>query len=320
MSRREEADLGAAHIEAAVFSLPPERFLNACIEAIGLTGDELSHAERESMIGLLYRGAARIDLIEVLRSRRNPAVSKEDPVQVLTTVLESTPDSVLLDTMIRVFPGDHEAFIEYVFRRILLRAPGGDEKSKIESELERGGAGCRAALIERLVAVAWRLGRAVHLVSLSGPAGVVDSPANSGWDKKGIVVLCERRADLGGWDFHPSFLRYQTVEQANTMQISPGWVFTGPKRTLESGLWRLEMDIVQHDLGLLEVSVVANGGLSKLLKIPVMGSFSGSLAIEVGPTHHFLEIQVYKPMQEPALCWLNPQLIRLVRIRGSNVS
>jgi len=223
-----------------------------------------------------------------------------------TASIERMPDTfVNADLIVRFAPNNDEAFVRFAYEAVLCREPTSGEVLTSTFDIKRHAI-ARADFIGQIVDVARAEGKRAEISGLADTGKPHDrSPApyfvnsevldGNGRQK---LILVQHRNELG-WIVSPDIWRQKVDIEQDFWAVNEGWILTGPKKTLPSGQWQLEIDLVQPDTATVTLDVVANSGLDCLAKASFGGSASCTLNFKVEPFHHFLEVRLFKPGQSP---------------------
>lgn len=301
-----------------VFSLPAREFIEAWAQALSLSEDELSAWDRENLASAIRRGSNRLKVIEALRSRKT--IPAETGFSMRNDI-RRTPDRLaLLDVLVRFAPDDDAAFLSYAFQRICDREPTGAERLELEFDL-RGGKVDRRSTIRRITALAQREGH-LALWDTLVPDDIRDEPTDAraipaGFaideDGRDTVVFAREIPDRRGWWIGPDMMRQKVRIADGGWVVEEGWLLVGPKRSLQPGRWRLDIDLVQPEQTALALDVVANSGLDVLHRFQVLGPFRGSVVFAIEPDHRFVEFRIDVPKGQGRV-WLKPRDISMRRL------
>ncbi len=301
-----------AGLDASLFALDPDEFIDTCAQRLGLTESEFPDADRAALRAALYAGRPRFAVIDALLRHKGPDGGRRDAQSPLAAVTQDAQTHLVADVLLRLSPGDDATFLMQVFRTIVGRMPQPFERQPLLFDLRHGRID-RAGVIERLLVLARREGRVVYCtpVTADGAAGMVAgadgvSPAPyAGLDADGRVTLalCRRNAS-GGWDIPPDGLRQSPRVADDVWHLRPGFVLAGPQAALPPGRWKITLDLAQDDDAVVTLDAVANSGLDQLARTDIVGCFDGAVGLLVGRHHHFVEIRLFKPRQSPGLMWL----------------
>lgn len=314
-----------AGLDASLFALDPDEFIDACAQRLGLTETDFPDADRAFLRAALFAGKPRLLVIDAILRHKAPDGGRRDLVSPLAAVAQDSGDYLVTDLLIRFAPEDDQAFLGQVFATIVGRAPEEFERLPLMFDLRRKRVS-REAVVHHLVERAQREGRVVRCTPVqTGGAAKPDGLANgtekigpggsAGIDSLGRAMfsLCRRDA-RGGWDIDPAFIRQTLRVEDGIWHLRPGFVLAGPKAALFPGLWKITLELVQAEDAVVALDVVANSALDQIIRTDIVGSFDGSVAVPVGRHHHFVEVRLSKPPQEEPLMWLRMGRMLLTRV------
>jgi hypothetical protein len=314
----------AVGLSPSDFLLPPEKFVVRCAELIGLPEREFNQDDASRLVAALRNGVSRLQVADVMMRRKAPHLTI--PGSTPPTALLREPDCfAVVDLFVQYAPEDDAAFLNYAFRRICEREPTPRERLEFEFDLRRRVI-TRIEVIKRIVQTrrdegyeaAWDVlfDKPGEVGEEAGPARALLSFSGEMRDEAGrehLVVV--RHAPGVGWLFAQNLWRqpYNPLADASGWKLHPGWVLTGPKRTLPSGEWRMNLDLIQPVDGRLDVEICANSGLDRILSLTLEGPCAGAMRFRLMPWHLFVEVRIFKPEQDPELCWMHLRDLSLVR-------
>jgi hypothetical protein len=300
-----------------VFSLPPGAFVDAWVRALAFTEQEFTVEDRDLYARAIHGGTGRLRIVDALYSKK---WARSSPFGSITAhdICGTQDHFVLIENLQHFAPDDHTAFLRYAFRQICDREPAPTELLSFDFDLRRGVIERRSA-IKKIVRIANQEGRPALWDSLNreedrnDPTCARTLPTASVYDEKGRESLIFVRAlREGGWTVAPDILRQSPKMDQQGWVLREGWLLTGPKRSLRPGIWRVDLDILQHDQ-VLQVDVVANSGLDILQDISISGPFAGSFCVTIENHHRFVELRVRT--RDPAeTIWINPRNVSMHRV------
>jgi len=301
-----------------VFSLPAREFIEAWAQALGLSDDELSAWDRENLASAIRRGSNRLKVVEALRSRKTVPAGRGFSMR---NDIRRAPDRLaLLDVLARFAPDDDAAFLRYAFQSICDRDPTAAERLELEFDL-RSARSDRAATIRRITALAQREGH-LALWDTIAPDAVRDEPTDARAIPAGFVIDEDGRETIvfareipgrSGWWVGPDMMRQKVEIADGGWTADEGWLLVGPKRSLQPGRWRLDIDLVQSAQTTLALDVVANSGLDVLHRFQILGPFCGSVVVTIEPDHRFVEFRLEVPKGQGRV-WLKAREISMRRL------
>ncbi|MBA8879370.1 hypothetical protein [Phyllobacterium myrsinacearum] len=228
----------------------------------------------------------------------------------------------LLENFTRFAPDSDVAFLRYSFSKILGREPTDKERLAFEFDLRRGTR-TREEAVKQIVGIARRDGGVslwdtlTETGDLPGKADNSEArtlPAGLSYDLNGQETLIfVREAPGSGWMIGPDLLRQPVNVVDDGWRVSPGWLLVGPKRSLQAGSWRVQIDLVQEMNAKLAIQLVANSGLDVLQEVTIAGSFVGNLSTEIGTEHRFIELRVKVIETGNETSWVRLRDISMVR-------
>ncbi len=307
-----------------VFSLSGEAFVDAWATAFNLSADELSNEERQNLVKAIRNGTNRLKVVDALRAASSD--SGEKPADYTAQVLRRTPDQfAIIESFTRFSPDNNVAFLRYTFDRICGRNPSDKERLIMEFDLRRNVA-TREDIVKRIVAIARSDGQFALWDSLEqavtadtsskpvDPSSARTLPAGLSYDMDGNQTLIFVREVVGeGWMIGPDLLHQPVNVVDGGWSVSPGWLITGPKRSLEAGAWMVRLDLVQDPAARIAVQVSANSGLDTLQELIIAGSFSGSLCVDIRNEHRFVELRL-KILETPDPApWIKLRDVSMIR-------
>jgi hypothetical protein len=308
---------------ADLFSLPAPSFVEAFAKALGLSDDELTEHDRDTLVSAIRSGTSRFKVIDALQNRRQIPQAFE---RGQSHAIRRPPTCfALLENLTRFAPDDDAAFLRYAFAQLCDREPSHRESIEFEFDLRRGQID-RTAVVRRVAAIARREGRSAlwdtlqpdvpDTQSAADPTFARNLPSGLVYDEGGreTLVFVQKRAQ-GGWSIGPDVLRQPFTVVDDGWSVRDGWLIVGPKRTLAAGVWRVDIDVVQASEAIFDVDVVANSGLDVLQRLTICGSFSGGFCVEFRPEHMFCEFRLsIREQVSNAAYWLKPRKISMQRI------
>lgn len=304
-----------------VFSLSGEAFVDAWATAFNLTASELSHEERQNLVKAIRNGTNRLKVIDALRAASPDPESKPDDYEA--QFIRRTPDQfAMIESFTRFAPDNNVAFLRYTFAKICGRDPTDKERLALEFDLRRNVT-TREDIVKKVVAIARRDGQISLWDTLeqpeagskpADPSSARSLPAGLSYDLDGNETLIFVREVPGsGWMIGPDLLRQPVNVVDNGWSVIPGWLMTGPKRSLEPGSWMVQLDVVQDPGAKLCVQVIANSGLDVLQDITMAGSFAGNLCVEIRNEHRFVELRLKIIESSKANQWLRLRDVSMIR-------
>ncbi|MBM7047477.1 MULTISPECIES: hypothetical protein [Rhizobium] len=304
-----------------VFSLPAESFIDAWAKALDLTESDLTPDDRLSLANAIRGGTNRLRVVDALKARRPipPSLNGRSGVQAL----RREPDQfAMLENFVRFAHDDDAAFLRFAFSRICGRDPTSAERLGLEFDLRRGVL-TRAAVVKKIVAIARRDGQMAYWDTLlpdseSEARETVDS-SNASITPSGLLVNVDgqamavfvREVENVGWMIGPDLLRQPLQITDGNWSVQPGWLLTGPKRSFSEGNWLLDLELIQPPTAKLDIEIVANSGIDFLQAITLVGSFSGTLCVNIKREHRFVELRVRIHERDPEDSWLRPRNISM---------
>lgn len=307
-----------------VFSLSGEAFVDAWATAFNLSADELNDEERQNLVKAIRNGTNRLKIIDALRAISSDGGEK--PVDYEAQVLRRTPDQyAIIESFTRFAPDNNVAFLRYTFDKICGRDPTEKERLTMEFDLRRNVT-TREDIVKRVVSIARRDGQISLWDTLeqpvtqhSGnkpvdPSSARTLPAGLSYDIEGNQTLIFVREVPGeGWMIGPDLLHQPVNVVDGGWSVSPGWLITGPKRSLEAGTWMVRLDLVQDPAARIAVQVSANSGLDTLQELIIAGSFVGSLCVNIRNEHRFVELRL-KILETPDTTpWIKLRDVSMIR-------
>ncbi|MHC1551811.1 hypothetical protein [Phyllobacterium sp. K27] len=286
-----------------VFSLSGEAFVDAWATAFNLSVDELSDEERQNLVKAIRNGTNRLKVVDALRAASSDGGEK--PVDYEAQVLRRTPDQfAIIESFTRFAPDNNVAFLRYTFDKICGRDPTDKERLTMEFDLRRNVT-TREDIVKRVVSIARRDGHVSLWDTLEqpmaqqqdkkpvDPSSARSLPAGLSYDMDGNQTLIFVREVPGeGWMIGPDLLHQPVNVVDGGWSVSPGWLITGPKRSLEAGSWMVCLDLVQDPAARIAVQISANSGLDTLQELIIAGSFVGSLCVDIRNEHRFVELRL----------------------------
>jgi len=300
-----------------VFSLDPPAFVDAWVRALSLGSNEFTKVDRDIYVRAIRSGASRLKVVDALYARKYAGRSPL-PRGMPHDISRAQNECVLIENMENFASDDHAAFVRFAFDQICARQPTSRELLKFDFDLRRSAIDRRTA-IKSIVRIANDEGRPALWDSLSLEEDKDDFtcartlPTGFVFDEQGREsLLFVRQLSEGGWMVAPDILRQAPKMEERGWLLQEGWVFTGPKRSLRPGCWRVDLNILQQD-HILQVDLVANSGLDVLQEISICGSFSGSFCVTVASHHRFVELRMLARDSSTPV-WINPRNISMHRI------
>jgi hypothetical protein len=305
-----------------VFSLSGEAFVDAWATAFNLSADELGDEERQNLVKAIRNGTNRLKIVDALRALSSGGGEK--PVDYNAQVLRRAPDQfAIIESFTRFAPDNNVAFLRYTFDKICGRDPTDKERLTMEFDLRRNVT-TREDIVKRVVAIARRDGK-ISLWDTLQQSGTSDNksvdpssarvlPAGLSYDLDGNQTLIFVREVAGeGWMIGPDLLHQPVDVVDGGWSVSPGWLITGPKRSLEAGTWMVHLDLVQDPAARVAVEVSANSGLDTLQELIIAGSFVGSLCVDIRNEHRFVELRI-KILETPDTTpWIKLRDVSMIR-------
>ncbi|TXI10035.1 MAG: hypothetical protein E6Q76_04715 [Rhizobium sp.] len=307
-----------------VFSLPAESFVDAWARALDLTESDLTPDDRLSLANAIRGGTNRLRVVDALKAYR-PAPSSLRGLSGIQAFRREPDQFAILENFVRFARDDDAAFLRYAFSRICGRDPTSAERLGLEFDLRRGVLS-RAAVVKRIVAIARRDGQTAYWdtllpdndsearqpVDLSN-ASITPSGLLVNADGQAMVVFV-REVENVGWMIGPDLLRQPLRIDDGNWSVQSGWLVTGPKRSFAEGDWLLDLDVIQPGAAKLDVEIVANSGLDFLQAITLVGSFSGTVCVNIKREHRFVELRIRIHERAPEDCWLRPRNISMRQV------
>jgi hypothetical protein len=283
-----------------VFSLPADAFVDAWASAFNLAEADLSADQRNNLAQAIRNGTNRMKIIDALRAAA-PETNEKIGDFSAQVVRRPADQFALLENFTRFAPDNHVAFLRYSFSKILGREPTDKERLALEFDLRRGTR-TREEAVKQIVGIARRDGGVslwdtlVETDATTDKADVSEArtlPAGLSYDLNGQETLIFVREVPGsGWMVGPDLMRQPIKVADDGWKVIPGWLLVGPKRSLQAGSWRIQIDLVQELSAKIAIQLVANSGLDLLQEITIAGSFVGNLSTEIRTEHRFIELRV----------------------------
>jgi hypothetical protein len=301
-----------------VFSLAPAAFVDAWARALTLGDSEFTQQDRDIFAHAIEAGTSRLKVIDAMYARKWAGPS---PLQIKPAVGTGQIHGqfVVVENLQNFAPDDQAAFVRFAFSQICGRDPTSSELLTFDFDLRRGALD-RRMTIKKIVRIANREGRPALWDSLDleedhgDPTCARTLPTGFAYDEQGRQSLVFIREMPGaGWIVAPDILRQSPLMERRGWLVHPGWIFTGPKRSLRSGVWRVDLDILQEDGHVLDVDLVANSGLDVLQTLSICGPFSGNVCVTLSDHHRFVELRLLA-RENSAPVWINPRNISMHRI------
>lgn len=304
-----------------VFSLPADAFVDAWASAFNLADADLSADQRHNLAQAIRNGTNRMKVIDALRAA-SPETHEKTGDFSAQVVRRPVDQFALIESFTRFAPDSDVAFLRYTFSKILGREPTDKERLAFEFDLRRGTK-TREQAVKQVVAIARRDGRISLWDTLTGTdhlPGEVDNseartmPVGLSYDLNGQETLIFVREVPGsGWMTGPDLLRQPVNVVDNGWKVNPGWLLVGPKRSLQAGSWRIQIDLVQELSSKLAIQLVANSGLDVLQEVTIAGPFVGNLSTEIRTEHRFIELRVKVIDTGNETSWVRVRDISMVR-------
>lgn len=305
-----------------VFSLPADAFVDAWASAFNLAETDLSADERHDLAQAIRNGTNRMKVIDALRSA-SPETNGKIGDFSAQVIRRPADQFALIESFARFAPDSDVAFLRYSFSKILGREPTDKERLAFEFDLRRGTV-AREEIVKMIVGIARRDGRVSLWDTLAetGQAQAVQDdssaartmPAGLSYDLNGQETLIFVREVPGsGWMIGPDLLRQPVDVVDNGWKVSPGWLLVGPKRSFQTGSWRIQIDLVQELNAKLAIQLVANSGLDILQEVTIAGSFTGNLSTEIRAEHRFVELRIKVVDTHSETSWVRLRDISMVR-------
>ncbi|EJN06075.1 hypothetical protein [Phyllobacterium sp. YR531] len=314
-----------------VFSLPGEAFVDAWASAFNLSPAELSDEERQNLVKAIRNGTNRLKVVDALRAASSEG--EKQSVDYEAQVLRRTPDQfAIIENFTRFAPDNDVAFLRYTFDKICGRDPTDKERLTMEFDLRRNVT-TREDIVKRVVSIARRDGQISLWDTMEQPAtqdpgnkppdpsSARTLPAGLSYDMDGNQTLIFVREVAGeGWMIGPDLLHQPVNVVDGGWSVSPGWLITGPKRSLEAGTWMVRLDLVQDPAARIAVQVSANSGLDTLQELIIAGSFIGNLCVDIRNEHRFVELRL-KILETPdTKPWIKLRDVSMIRSKQSVVN
>lgn len=313
MNIQANGSLGSLTLGASDFLVSAEEFVRRCAKSVGAA--DLEPVEVELLATAIRNGASKLDVLDVLIARidpLDPRLSRPNP-SALTREIDSF---VVADLLERYSADDDREFARFAYDKILGEAPAGEELDAAQGQLLRSTD--RRGFLETLVARKLSRGYRAEI----SPQRELDQPQGQGLRPIGGAVLQPNghrifivvRHEPGmGWATGDNVLVNASIQDGKWKTHS-GWVVVGPKRSFQSGLWRLNVHLIQPKDAAVVLDVVANAGMDVLAKASLLGSANLSLRLDIKDWHHFIEVRLFKPQEPPDNNALDIRDISLVRI------
>lgn len=302
-----------------LFSLPAREFVNAWAAALDLSDDDLPPPDRENLVSSIRAGVSRLRIVAALR-RRRPGGVRCLSDRFCNDIRRPPDHLVLIENLTRFAPEDDATFLRHAFDRICGRGPSNTERLEFEFDLRRGAVD-RAAAIKNIVSIARREGRSA-LWDTSHEDAEPNNAADARVLPAGLLVNEDGRETLvfvreipqpRQWMVGPEMMRQEIRTADDGWLVEDGWLIAGPKRTLPSGLWQVDLDILQQPTSKLEFDIVANSGLDVIQSMTIAGGFCGSLLVDLQPHHRFVELRILV-RSDKQTAWLRPRNISMRRV------
>jgi hypothetical protein len=277
-------------IAPADFLLPPDSFVDRCVQAFGLA-DQLGPDEKAHLAAALEGGAMKLALAGMLHDRAYP-----DAPSLLArrsgAIRRPEDEAILVELLERFAPTNDHAFLTEAYRQVIGAPPSpADEIEGLHALSSQRLT--RRALIESLATrnPAITLSAAPHATGLS-PAGKPRLLLAQGLPDGSLIVAPD------AWKQPPQ------PNEDGALQLVEGDVLASPKQDLPAGPWLLHAHVVQGPAAELIVEVTANSGLDRLATLHLVGTSALTLRLTIEPHHHFIAIHVRKPPQDAPQNWL----------------
>ncbi|MGO4448420.1 hypothetical protein AB4Y96_05760 [Phyllobacterium sp. TAF24] len=304
-----------------VFSLPADAFVDAWASAFNLAETDLNADQRHNLAQAIRDGTNRMKVIDALRAA-SPQTNEKIGDFSAQVVRRPADQFALIENFTRFAPDSDVAFLRYSFSKILGREPTDKERLAFEFDLRRGTR-TREQAVKQIVGIARRDGRISLWDTLDETdhlPGEVDNseartiPAGLSYDLNGQETLIFVREVPGsGWMIGPDLLRQPINVVDDGWKVSPGWLFAGPKRSLQAGSWRVQIDLIQELNAKLAIQLVANSGLDILQEVTIAGAFAGNLSTDIRAEHRFVELRVKVIDTGNEVSWVRIRDISMVR-------
>jgi len=301
-----------------LFSLSPRHFVNHWADALMLSGDELTNEDRENLVSAIQSGVSRLKIIDALS--RHGSISAPSVCYPAASDVRRPPDRfAVIENFTRFSPDDDTAFIRYAFQHICDRAPTQNERLEFEFDLRRNLLD-RPTTVKRIVGIARQEGHFALWDSLEAdiPPNADEScarvmPAGLAYDENGrqTIIFIRQMPNRQGWMVAPDVMRQPLSTTERGWVVQEGWLIVGPKRSFAAGTWRVDVDLVQDADAVLDLDLVANSGLDTLFRMAISGSFCGSLLVELGSDHRFIELRLSVRNGDS---WLNPRNVTMQKV------
>jgi hypothetical protein len=280
------------------FLLGAEAFVDRCVTAFNVNSETngLSASERAMLVESLRAGRSRLEIVDVIRQQFVPAFWKTSRPS-MNEFEQRWSTFVNVDLLELYAPDDDEAFVRQVFAQTLGRPPSMIEGFEGLFDLKQI---TRRDFIARIAARS----PACRLSSDRADLGPGASLSTSG--KRQFRLLTATQT--GEYLLAPGVWMQTAPSVDDGLQVSEGFVLTGPKLGFEPGIWTLGVDLIQPDAALLAIDIVANGGIDRLLDVSIAGSARMTLAFKIESWHHFVEVRLLKPAEN--------EMLRRLKIRN----
>lgn len=294
------------------FALQPEEFVQKCIDVACLQSITKDTPIFHQYVSALRTGRTRISVANAIAHFANPILVNTS--NFTYNSLNQTMDNYLVTDMLLNFaPDDDIAFMTFAANKILGRAPKNGELLPIEFDFRR-------KIVTRLECINWLTqharasGRNLIFEGLHSSSAI---PNNFGfsYDENGSKQFVAVNSNgFGSWQYAPNIISQNHSVNGSRWHVQSGWLMAGPKVSFEPGTWLLKLDFVQPESSALIIDVVANSGLDVLFCQEFVGSVAACIKLNIEKFHFFLELRIFKPLQDSNLCWITPRKIVLVKL------
>ncbi|WP_292047174.1 MULTISPECIES: hypothetical protein [unclassified Brevundimonas] len=266
-----------------LMKLPAKDFVQTAMKTLGLK--DPSPAEVNALTQSLLNGENKSRVWAVLEARSRGRPSATPPI--LPTALVRPDDELAIEeVLVGHALSDDVAFLDYAAFRLAGRALQMHERLDFQAQLNAGLN--RSKIVKAIMELSRLEGRNPVVARMDS-----DTPFMliSGTRRERLVLMMAlNERELLVFD---DGLSSGSRPEQGALELSEGLIFSGPKKSLKPGLWRLNMNWIQHENSSICVEATANGGLEKLLSMTFAGPCTFSGEFRVLPEHLVCEVLIF---------------------------
>lgn len=271
----------ASALSPADFLLEPSAFVQRCHQVFPSNNLLPGSLESQAIISSLQDGLSKLDVVDAFRFLHNrtlPSPLTSDFFEASRT--ESRPLNG--DELATFAKDDDRVFVDLIFSYFSPIGLGEFDKLKAYADL-KGGAISRKSLINWVSSHSSK-----KSVNWSDDTDHMAAPVvMAGPIPQSVEIAIDARL----WQQAPSACGL------SGFILDPGWVLISPKYKLKPGPWLLELTLWQPQGGRVNIDIVTNSGLDRILDVELSGPATLTFCFEVKPADRLTEVRLYKPDQ-----------------------